>query len=152
MIIYPAIDIYEGKAVRLFKGDYAQMTVYNDDPAVPAMDFTAKGAEWIHMVDLEGAKKGTTPNLETICRVKEVTGLKCQVGGGIRNMETVSRYLDAGLDLSCHQEPEQGQWCGLEKWQKRIAAVPVPAILLSLLVLQDRRICRGLRSGEGKVC
>ena len=98
MIIYPAIDIYEGKAVRLFKGDYAQMTIYNDDPTVPAMDFVAKGAEWIHMVDLEGAKKGTTPNLETICRVKETTGLKCQVGGGIRNLETVSRYLDAGLD------------------------------------------------------
>ena len=98
MIIYPAIDIYEGKAVRLFKGDYAQMTVYNDDPAIPGADFAAKGAEWIHMVDLEGAKKGTTPNLETICRVKETTGLKCQVGGGIRNMETVRRYLDAGLD------------------------------------------------------
>ena len=98
MVIYPAIDIYEGKAVRLFKGDYAQMTVYNDDPSVPAADFAAKGAQWIHMVDLEGAKNGTTPNLETICRVKESTGLKCQVGGGIRNMDTVRRYLDAGLD------------------------------------------------------
>ena len=98
MVIYPAIDIYEGKAVRLFKGDYAQMTVYNNDPVVPAADFTAKGAQWIHMVDLEGAKNGTTPNLETICRVKQTTGLKCQVGGGIRNMETVRRYLDAGLD------------------------------------------------------
>lgn len=98
MLIFPAIDIYEGKAVRLFKGDYAQMTVYNEDPAVPAAEFTTKGAQWIHMVDLEGAKNGTTPNLETICRVKQTTGLKCQVGGGIRNMETVSRYLDAGLD------------------------------------------------------
>ena len=98
MKIYPAIDLYEGKAVRLFKGDYAQMTVYNNDPAVVAADFAAKGAECIHMVDLEGAKSGTTPNLATICRVKAQTGLFCQVGGGIRSMEVVSRYLDAGLD------------------------------------------------------
>lgn len=98
MLIYPAIDLYEGKAVRLFKGDYAQMTVYNNDPASVAADFAAKGASWIHMVDLEGAKLGTTPNLDTICRVKEQTGLCCQVGGGIRTMETISRYLDAGLD------------------------------------------------------
>ena len=98
MVIYPAIDIYEGNAVRLYKGDYAQMTVYNNDPALVAVDFKSKGAACIHMVDLEGAKFGTTPNLETICRVKKETGLFCQVGGGIRNMETVSRYLDAGLD------------------------------------------------------
>lgn len=98
MKIYPAIDLFEGKAVRLYKGDYAQMTVYNEDPAAVAADFKAKGAEHIHMVDLEGAKAGTTPNLATICRVKEQTGLFCQVGGGIRNMDTVSRYLNAGLD------------------------------------------------------
>ena len=98
MLIYPAIDLYEGKAVRLYKGDYAQMTVYNNDPALVAADFKEKGAKCIHMVDLEGAKSGTTPNLGTVCRVKEQTGLFCQVGGGIRSMEVVSRYLDAGLD------------------------------------------------------
>ena len=98
MLIYPAIDLYEGKAVRLYKGDYAQMTVYNDDPAVVGADFAAKGATCIHMVDLEGAKSGTTPNLETICRVKEQTGLFCQVGGGIRSIEVVDRYLGAGVD------------------------------------------------------
>ena len=98
MLIYPAIDLYEGKAVRLYKGDYAQMTVYNNDPALVAADFKEKGAACIHMVDLEGAKSGTTPNLDTVCRVKEQTGLFCQVGGGIRSMEVVSRYLDAGLD------------------------------------------------------
>ena len=98
MQIYPAIDLFQGKAVRLYKGDYAQMTVYNEDPAAVAEDFKAKGAACIHMVDLEGAKSGTTPNFATICRVKEQTGLFCQVGGGIRNMETVSKYLDAGLD------------------------------------------------------
>ena len=98
MLIYPAIDLYEGKAVRLYKGDYAQMTVYNEDPAQVAADFQKCGATCIHMVDLEGAKSGTTPNLETICRVKAQTGLFCEVGGGIRNMDVVSRYLDAGLD------------------------------------------------------
>ena len=98
MVIYPAIDLFEGKAVRLYKGDYAQMTVYNEDPAAVAADFKSKGATHIHMVDLEGAKSGTTPNLATICRVKEQTGLFCQVGGGIRNIETVRKYLDAGLD------------------------------------------------------
>ena len=98
MLIYPAIDLFDGKAVRLYKGDYAQMTVYNNDPAKVAGDFAAKGAACIHMVDLEGAKSGTTPNLATICRVKEETDLFCQVGGGIRSMQTVSRYLDAGLD------------------------------------------------------
>ena len=98
MVIYPAIDIYDGKAVRLYKGDYGQMTVYNEDPAAVAADFVAKGAQYIHMVDLEGAKSGTTPNLETICRVKAESGLFCQVGGGIRSMETVRTYLEAGLD------------------------------------------------------
>lgn len=98
MVIYPAIDIYEGKAVRLYKGDYTQMTVYNDDPTVVAADFVAKGATCIHVVDLEGAKTGTTPNLSSICAVKEKTGLFCQVGGGIRSMKTVRAYLDAGLD------------------------------------------------------
>ena len=98
MLIYPAIDLYEGKAVRLFKGDYAQMTVYHNDPAAVGTDFTAKGASCIHMVDLEGAKSGTTPNLKTICRVKAQTGLFCQVGGGIRSMDVVDRYLNAGVD------------------------------------------------------
>ena len=98
MVIYPAIDLFEGKAVRLYKGDYAQMTVYHNDPAQVAADFKEKGATHIHMVDLEGAKAGTTPNLETVCRVKEETGLFCQIGGGIRSMEVVSRYLNAGLD------------------------------------------------------
>ena len=98
MVIYPAIDIYEGKAVRLYKGDYARMTVYNDAPMVVASDFVEKGASCIHMVDLEGAKLGTTPNLSTICRVKSDTGLFCQIGGGIRNLKTVKAYIEAGLD------------------------------------------------------
>lgn len=98
MVIYPAIDLYGGKAVRLYKGDYTQMTVYNDDPTAVARDFLACGATHIHLVDLEGAKEGTSPNLSTICKLKEETGLFCQTGGGIRSMEEVDRRLGAGID------------------------------------------------------
>ena len=98
MIIYPAIDLYGGKAVRLYKGDYAQMTVYSDDPPSIAADFAAQGAQRIHLVDLEGAKSGSTPNLGTILAIKKQCGLFCEVGGGIRSMEVVDRYLSAGID------------------------------------------------------
>ena len=98
MVIYPAIDLYEGKAVRLYKGDYAQMTVYSDHPEEIAADFVAQGAAHIHLVDLEGAKSGTTPNLETVCRIKQASGAFCEIGGGIRSMEIVERYLSAGID------------------------------------------------------
>ena len=98
MLIYPAIDLYGGKAVRLYKGDYAQMTVYNDDPVAVAKDFAAKGAVWIHLVDLEGAKTGDTPNFDTVAAIKRETGLSCEIGGGIRSMETIEKYLSAGID------------------------------------------------------
>ena len=98
MLIYPAIDLYQGKAVRLYKGDYAQMTVYSDDPASIAEDFARCDATHMHIVDLEGAKSGTTPNYETILEIKRRGGLFCEVGGGIRSMETVDRYLSAGID------------------------------------------------------
>lgn len=98
MLIFPAIDLYEGKAVRLYKGDYDQMTVYSDHPEEIARDFAAKGATHVHLVDLEGARSGHTPNLETVLRLKEASGLFCEIGGGIRSMETVKTYLSAGLD------------------------------------------------------
>jgi phosphoribosylformimino-5-aminoimidazole carboxamide ribotide isomerase len=98
MKLFPAIDLYEGKAVRLFKGDYAQMTVYNDDPTAVAADFLASGAECIHIVDLEGAKSGTTPNFDTVCKIKAASGLFCEIGGGIRSMEVIDKYLSAGID------------------------------------------------------
>ena len=98
MLIYPAIDLYEGKAVRLFKGDYAKMQVFSNDPVSVAMDFAAQGAKCIHLVDLEGAKSGTTPNFDTVCAIKKATGLFCEIGGGIRDMETVDKYLSAGID------------------------------------------------------
>ncbi len=98
MILFPAIDLFEGKAARLFKGDYAQMTVYSDHPEEIAKDFTACGATHVHLVDLEGARSGETPNLETVLKIRESTGLFCEIGGGIRSMEIADRYLDAGLD------------------------------------------------------
>lgn len=98
MILFPAIDLSGGRAVRLLRGDYQQMTVYNDDPTAVARDFFAAGAKWVHLVDLDGAKSGETPNFETVRRIKEVCGLSCEIGGGIRNMETVERYLSIGVD------------------------------------------------------
>lgn len=97
MKIFPAIDLYDGKAVRLFKGDYAQMTVYNEDPVAVARDFKAKGAECVHMVDLEGAKIGKPAHLDVVKRVVEETGLFVEIGGGIRDMRTVEAYLSVGV-------------------------------------------------------
>ena len=98
MILFPAIDLYEGKAVRLFRGDYAQMTVYSEHPEEIGRDFAEKGATHVHLVDLEGARDGTTPNLDTVLRIREESGLFCEIGGGIRSMETIHTYLSAGLD------------------------------------------------------
>ena len=97
MVIYPAIDLYGGKAVRLYKGDYAQMTVYSDDPVGVAKDFAAAGASHIHLVDLEGARIGRPANLDTIRAIVEATGLFAEVGGGIRDMQTVDSYLAIGV-------------------------------------------------------
>lgn len=96
MIIYPAIDIIGGEAVRLYKGDYDQKTVYGD-PCEIAQKFKDAGAERMHVVDLEGAKNGDTPNIETIKAIIEKTDLFVELGGGIRSMEVISRYLDAGI-------------------------------------------------------
>ncbi|MDD5864350.1 MAG: 1-(5-phosphoribosyl)-5-[(5-phosphoribosylamino)methylideneamino]imidazole-4-carboxamide isomerase [Firmicutes bacterium] len=98
MDIYPAIDLYGGKAVRLFKGDYAQMTVYSDNPADVARDFAAAGATHIHLVDLEGAKSGVPANLAVIRQILEAAPLFAEVGGGIRTMAAVEQYLSIGVD------------------------------------------------------
>lgn len=97
MILLPAIDLYEKKAVRLYKGDYENMTVYSENPIEIARDFEACGCRYIHMVDLEGAKDGTTPNLSIVEQVAQETALFVEIGGGIRTMETVERYLNAGV-------------------------------------------------------
>ena len=96
MRIFPAIDLYGGKAVRLYKGDYAQMTVYNDNPVEVAKDFVRLGAKYIHVVDLEGAKIGTPAHLEVVKQIAESTDLFIEIGGGIRNMDTVDQYLSVG--------------------------------------------------------
>ena len=96
MEIFPAIDLYGGKAVRLYQGDYAQMTVYSDDPLSVARDFEAQGARNIHLVDLEGAKTGDMPNAGIVARIARETRLSVEVGGGIRSEESVRRVLDAG--------------------------------------------------------
>lgn len=98
MNIFPAIDLYQGKAVRLYKGDYAQMTVYSDNPPEIARDFLNQGAKFIHIVDLEGAKSGKPENLDTIRRIMAEGDLFVEVGGGIRNMETVEAYLSNGVN------------------------------------------------------
>ena len=98
MILYPAIDLVGGKAVRLYKGDYAQMTIYSDDPLSVAKDFQKAGAKRMHLVDLEAAKSGVPENAETIRAIAENTDLFLEVGGGIRNLETVETYLSAGVN------------------------------------------------------
>ena len=98
MLIFPAIDLYDGKAVRLYKGDYNQMTVYSENPPELAEAFRAAGATHVHLVDLEGAKTGETPNLETIRRIRAAVPLFIEVGGGIRSMDIAARCLDAGID------------------------------------------------------
>ena len=98
MNIFPAIDLVDSKAVRLFKGDYDQMTVYSDNPLDVARDFESKGAKFIHLVDLEGAKDGTTPNIETVQKIAKNTNLFTEIGGGIRNIQTVEKYLNSGVD------------------------------------------------------
>ncbi|MBQ7761207.1 MAG: 1-(5-phosphoribosyl)-5-[Clostridia bacterium] len=96
MKIFPAIDLYEKKAVRLYKGDYNQLTVYSDKPWEIAKDFEAQGAEFIHVVDLEGAKNGNTPNIDVVKRIAEETSLFLEIGGGIRSLEVIEKYLSNG--------------------------------------------------------
>lgn len=98
MKLFPAIDLYDGKAVRLLKGDYNQMTIYSENPIEIARDFENKGAKYIHLVDLEGAKDGTTPNLHIVKQIASETKLFTEIGGGIRSMDTVKAYLENGVD------------------------------------------------------
>ena len=98
MIIFPAIDMYEGKVVRLLKGDYDKMTVYSENVVEKAIEIESLGAEWLHLVDLEGAKEGTTPNFSYVEEICKKTGLKVEIGGGIRSSETIEQYLLVGVN------------------------------------------------------
>jgi len=97
MKLFPAIDLYDKNAVRLYKGDYSQMTVYSDNPLEIARDFEKCGAEYIHVVDLEGAKDGTTPNIDVVASIAKLTRLKVEIGGGIRSMQTLDKYFNIGV-------------------------------------------------------
>lgn len=98
MKIFPAIDLYDGKAVRLYKGDYSQMTVYSETPLEVAKEFEMLGATHLHLVDLEGAKNGYPGNLDVIRKIVEETNLFTEVGGGIRTIETAKAYIESGVD------------------------------------------------------
>ena len=97
MKIFPAIDLYEKKAVRLYKGNYDEMTVYSEHPEEIALDFRRAGAGYIHVVDLEGARDGTTPNLDVVTKIVNKSGLFVEIGGGIRSMQTLDKYFSVGV-------------------------------------------------------
>ncbi len=126
MILLPAIDLYEGKAVRLKKGDYAEMTVYREDPVALAAEMEAQGAEWIHMVDLEGAKTGLAPNLPIAREIARTTRLMVEYGGGLRSLETLERCIDGGvsraiLGTAAVTDPDLLS-AAVARWGERIAA------------------------------
>jgi len=98
MLIFPAVDLLGGEAVRLFKGDYNQKTVYSTQPVNVALDFAKAGCKCMHIVDLEGAKTGETPAFEIIKRIKSESGLFCEVGGGVRSLSVIEKYVNAGID------------------------------------------------------
>ena len=97
MQIFPAIDLRGGQVVRLYQGDYDQMTVYGSDPCAVARDFMAAGAKYLHVVDLDGAKDGTLANFESIAAIARQGGLYIEVGGGIRDEARIRQYLDLGV-------------------------------------------------------
>ena len=125
MIILPAIDLYEKKVVRLFKGRYDQMTVYSENPLETAREFESCGASYVHIVDLEGAKDGTTPNIEIVKQIAGETNLKVEIGGGIRDMETVEKYISAGVNriiLGTAAVTDEAFLCSaVSKYGKKIA-------------------------------
>ena len=135
MILFPAIDLYDRKAVRLYKGDYNQMTVYSENPIEIALDFSSCGATHIHMVDLEGAKDGTTPNLSIVEQIAKETDLFVEIGGGIRNMETVEKYLS----------------CGVSRVILGTAAVTDPSFLEKAVATYGNKIAVGADVKDGKI-
>ena len=135
MKIFPAIDLYGGKAVRLLRGNYNDMTVYSDAPWEVARDFLLAGATAIHLVDLEGARDGGTPALGVVRRIKEETGLFIEIGGGIRTMEAVDAYFSIGVDRVI----------------LGTAAVQDPDFLAAALLKYGERIAVGVDIKDGRV-
>lgn len=135
MYIYPAIDLYGGKAVRLYQGDYARMTVYSENPANVAKDFAAAGAKHIHLVDLEGAKTGKPANLAAIRKIMDAAPLFTEVGGGIRTLDAVESYLAIGVSRVI----------------LGTAAVTDPAFLEAALAQYGKKIAVGVDIQDGFV-
>lgn len=126
MYLLPAIDLLDGRAVRLMKGNYDQVTVYNEDPVAQARLFEEAGAEWLHVVDLDGAKSGNPDNIGIIERIVRNTSLKVEVGGGIRSIEVCERLADAGasrmvLGTALVRDPEFAQ-AAVERFGSMLAA------------------------------
>lgn len=135
MILLPAIDLYGGKAVRLKKGDYAEMTVYREDPVTLAAEMEAQGAEWIHIVDLEGAKSGLAPNLPIAREIARTTGLKVEYGGGLRSLEVLEKCMDGGVSRAI----------------LGTAAVTDPDLLAAAVARWGEKIAAGADIREGKI-
>ena len=135
MKIFPAIDIIGGQAVRLLRGDYAEMTVYNSDPVAVALDFERQGARHIHLVDLEGARSGGTPNIETVKRIREATSSFIEIGGGVRSISVIEEYLAAGVDRVI----------------LGTAAVTDPAFLCEAVDRFGKRVAVGVDIKDGRV-
>ena len=135
MILLPAIDIKNGQVVRLLRGDYDRVTVYDRTPEAAAAAFAAAGAKHLHMVDLDGAKDGTLSNFETVRRVLESTGMQVEIGGGIRTLDRIDRYLEAGA----------------ARVILGTAALEDPAFLREALLRYGERIAVGVDAADGKV-
>ena len=136
MIILPAIDLLGGKCVRLLKGDYNQVTVYNDDPISQAWEFREAGAEWIHIVDLDAARSGVPTNHKIIARITEEIGLKVDTGGGIRNMDTLRRWIED---------------YGVSRCVLGTAAVKDRAFTEKAVELYEEKIAIGIDAKDGEV-
>ena len=135
MILFPAIDLSDGKAVRLVRGDYNRKTVFSDDPLSVARDFVACGATHVHLVDLDGAKDGTTPNSGVVRAIAEKTPLFCEIGGGVRSLDVADYYFS----------------CGVDRVILGTAAVTDPAFLESAVKEYGERIAVGADVRDGEI-
>ena len=141
MDILPAIDLIGGKCVRLLQGDYAQQIDYSGDPVGVAREFERAGARWLHVVDLDGAKVGRPCNLPTIRRILAETSLRVEVGGGLREAETIEELIDAGVQRCIVGTKALEDW----EWFKQVAQRPkcVNHVALGLDAKQGRLAVRG---------
>lgn len=135
MIIYPAIDLRDGKAVRLVEGDFAQETVFDTDPVSAAIRWQDAGAEWLHVVDLDGARTGSTSNAKAVAAIRSAVQIPIELGGGIRSTEAAERYFESGIDRVI----------------LGTAAVTHPEMVAGLVATWGERVAVGLDARDGKL-